>query len=105
MLDLKGVNASYGTIQALKNVSLKVGAGDIVSIIGANGAGKTTLLKAISGVLPSKSGAIWYQGTNISPLSGGKNRFYGNFSGSRGPAVVRPFDRVGQSASGGLSVS
>ena len=66
MLDLRGVNAFYGTIQALKNVSLKVGAGDIVSIIGANGAGKTTLLKAISGVLPSKSGAIWYQGTNIS---------------------------------------
>jgi branched-chain amino acid transport system ATP-binding protein len=65
MLDLKGVNASYGTIQALKNVSLKVRAGDIVSIIGANGAGKTTLLKTISGVLPSKSGAIWYEGTNI----------------------------------------
>lgn len=65
MLDLKGVNASYGTIQALKNVSLKVGTGDIVSIIGANGAGKTTLLKTISGVLPSKSGSIWYQGTNI----------------------------------------
>ncbi len=66
MLDLRGVNAFYGTIQALKNVSLKVGAGDIVTIIGANGAGKTTLLKAISGVIPSKSGDIWYQGTNIS---------------------------------------
>jgi branched-chain amino acid transport system ATP-binding protein len=65
MLDLRGVNASYGTIQALKNVSLKVRPGDIVSIIGANGAGKTTLLKAISGVLPSKSGGIWYEGTNI----------------------------------------
>ena len=65
MLDLKGVNASYGTIQALKNVSLKVRAGDIVSIIGANGAGKTTLLKTISGVIPSKSGGIWYEGTNI----------------------------------------
>lgn len=66
MLDLRGVNAFYGTIQALKNVSLKVGPGDIVTIIGANGAGKTTLLKAISGVIPSKSGGIWYQGTNIS---------------------------------------
>lgn len=65
MLDLQGVNAFYGTIQALKNVSIKVGAGDIVSIIGANGSGKTTLLKTISGVIQSKSGAIWYQGTNI----------------------------------------
>ncbi len=65
MLDLQGVNAFYGTIQALKNISIKVGAGDIVSIIGANGSGKTTLLKTISGVIQSKSGAIWYQGTNI----------------------------------------
>ena len=65
MLDLQGVNAFYGTIQALKNISIKVGAGDIVSIIGANGSGKTTLLKTISGVIQSKSGAIWYKGTNI----------------------------------------
>ena len=65
MIDLRGVNAFYGTIQALKNVSIKVGAGEIVTIIGANGAGKTTLLKAISGVIPSKSGTIWYQGNNI----------------------------------------
>ena len=65
MLNLEGINAFYGTIQALKNISLKVGAGDIVTIIGANGAGKTTLLKAISGVIQSESGTIWYQGTNI----------------------------------------
>ena len=65
MLDLQGVNAFYGTIQALKNVSIKVGAGDIVTIIGANGSGKTTLLKTISGVIQSRNGAIWYQGTNI----------------------------------------
>lgn len=65
MLDLRGVNASYGSNQALKKVSLKVGAGDIVAILGANGAGKTTLLKTISGVIESKSGAVWFQGTNI----------------------------------------
>jgi branched-chain amino acid transport system ATP-binding protein len=65
MLDLRGVSAFYGTIQALKNISLKVGAGGIVTIIGANGAGKTTLLKVISGLIPSKSGTIWYQGTEI----------------------------------------
>ncbi|MBI5602468.1 MAG: ABC transporter ATP-binding protein [Deltaproteobacteria bacterium] len=65
MLDLKGVNAFYGTIQALKNVSIKVGDGDIVTIIGANGAGKTTLLKAISGVIQNRSGTIRYQDINI----------------------------------------
>jgi branched-chain amino acid transport system ATP-binding protein len=65
MLDLRGVNAFYGTIQALKSISLKVGAGDIVTIIGANGAGKTTLLKVISGVIKPKSGTLWYQGTDI----------------------------------------
>jgi branched-chain amino acid transport system ATP-binding protein len=65
MLDLERINAFYGTIQALKNVSLKVGVGDIVTIIGANGAGKTTLLKAVSGVIPSRTGAVWYQGENI----------------------------------------
>jgi branched-chain amino acid transport system ATP-binding protein len=69
MIDLRGVNAYYGTIQALKNVSIKVGVGEIVTIIGANGAGKTTLLKAISGVIPSKSGTIWYQGNNITQYS------------------------------------
>ena len=65
MLDLREINASYGPIQALKNISMKVGAGDIVVLLGANGAGKTTLLKIISGVIESKSGAVWYQGTNI----------------------------------------
>jgi branched-chain amino acid transport system ATP-binding protein len=65
MLKLEGINTFYGTIQALKNISIKVGAGDIVTIIGANGAGKTTLLKTVSGVIPSSGGAIWYQGTDI----------------------------------------
>jgi branched-chain amino acid transport system ATP-binding protein len=69
MLNLEGVNAFYGTIQALKNISLKVGEGDIVTIIGANGAGKTTLLKTISGVIQSSGGSVWYQGTNISNCS------------------------------------
>ncbi|MBI4764358.1 MAG: ABC transporter ATP-binding protein [Deltaproteobacteria bacterium] len=72
MLKLEGVNAFYGTIQALKNISLRVGVGDIVTIIGANGAGKTTLLKTISGVIQSPGGAIWYQGTDINHCSPAK---------------------------------
>jgi branched-chain amino acid transport system ATP-binding protein len=65
MLDLKNVSAFYGTIQALKNISIRVGAGHIVTIIGANGAGKSTLLKTISGLIASRNGAIWYQGNDI----------------------------------------
>jgi len=69
MLELKGVNAFYGNIQALKNVSLTIAPGSLVTIIGANGAGKTTLLKSISGIISSKSGSITYEGTEISSLS------------------------------------
>jgi len=65
MLNLEGVNAFYGTIQALKNISIKVGEGDIVTIIGANGAGKSTLLKTISGVIQASIGAFRYQETNM----------------------------------------
>ncbi len=68
MLDLQGVSSFYGSIQALKNVSLKVNTGQIVTIIGANGAGKSTLLKTISGLIPAKSGRIWYQGTDITQM-------------------------------------
>jgi branched-chain amino acid transport system ATP-binding protein len=68
MLELRGVNAFYGNIQALKNVSLTIPNGSMVTIIGANGAGKTTLLKSISGLIQSKSGSITYEGTEISSL-------------------------------------
>jgi branched-chain amino acid transport system ATP-binding protein len=72
VLDLQGVNAYYGNIQALKNVFLKVSKGSIVTVIGANGAGKSTLLKAISGIIQSKDGAIRYQDINISRFSPAK---------------------------------
>jgi len=68
MLELRGVNAFYGNIQALKNVSLTIPPGSMVTIIGANGAGKTTLLKTISGLIQSKSGSITYEGTEISSI-------------------------------------
>jgi len=51
MLKIEGLNAAYGSIQVLKNISLKVPKGKVVSIIGANGAGKSTLLKSISGLI------------------------------------------------------
>lgn len=57
MLKIKNIDAFFGKIQVLRRVSLHVGAGEIVSLIGANGAGKTTLLNVISGLHPSKNGS------------------------------------------------
>ncbi|MCL5959067.1 MAG: ABC transporter ATP-binding protein, partial [Chloroflexi bacterium] len=65
MLRLDSVSAHYGRIQALREVSLDVKEGEVVTIIGSNGAGKTTLLKAISGVLRSRQGKMTFGGTDI----------------------------------------
>lgn len=57
MLKIKNIDAFFGKIQVLRHVTLHVGAGEIVSLIGANGAGKTTLLNVISGIHPSRNGS------------------------------------------------
>ena len=67
LLELDDLEAHYGPVQALRGVSLTVGEGEIVAVLGANGAGKTTMLRAISGTVARK-GAIDFDGK---PLSGG----------------------------------
>ncbi len=68
LLELHNVVVTYGVINALHNVSLKVKRGDIVTLIGANGAGKTTTLRAISALVPIKSGRVIYEGNDITHL-------------------------------------
>jgi branched-chain amino acid transport system ATP-binding protein len=68
MLKLDGVNVSYGAIQAVRDVSLEIPAGQIVTIIGANGAGKSTLLKSIVGLEPALKGRIFLEGTDITTI-------------------------------------
>ncbi len=68
LLELRSVWSGYGDIEVLKNVSLHVGAGLIVSILGANGAGKSTLLKTIFGVVTPSQGRIFFQGQDITRL-------------------------------------
>lgn len=68
MLKIDSLNAAYGSIHVLKEVSLKVPAGKVVSIIGANGAGKSTLLKCISGLMKSSTGRILYKERNIAGM-------------------------------------
>ena len=64
MLDVRNLEARYGRIPALKGIDLKIGAGEMVALVGANGAGKSTLLRALSGVQGS-SGEILFQGKDI----------------------------------------
>lgn len=69
MLELRGVQAGYGRIQALRDVTLAVGAGEIVTLIGANGAGKSTTLMTICGVVAAGSGEIVFEGERLNGLS------------------------------------
>ena len=65
MLKINNINLYYGGIHALKDLSLEVKKGEIVTLIGANGAGKTSTLRAISGLEPIKSGTITYNGSDL----------------------------------------
>ena len=65
MLEVKNLSVSYGAIEAVKDISFTVNAGEIVSLIGANGAGKTTTLHTIPGLVPAKSGSVMYNGVDL----------------------------------------
>jgi branched-chain amino acid transport system ATP-binding protein len=68
MLELDRVDAAYGETQVLFDVSLEVGEGEVVALLGANGAGKTTTLRAILGLTPARAGAIRFKGRDITRL-------------------------------------
>jgi branched-chain amino acid transport system ATP-binding protein len=65
MLELRNVQAYYGSIQALKEISLEINSGEIITLIGANGAGKSTTLMSICGIVPPRSGEILFRGEPI----------------------------------------
>lgn len=65
LLEVRNIIIHYEKAEALKGVTVNVGAGEIVTIIGSNGAGKTTTLKAISGLVKPSSGEIWFNGQRI----------------------------------------
>lgn len=69
ILQIRNLDTFYGQAQALKNISLHVNRGEIVTLIGANGAGKTTLLNSIAGVLKPRSGEIVFDGEEITGLA------------------------------------
>jgi len=65
LLELEGVDAFYGRIQALRGVTIKVERGEVVALIGSNGAGKTTTLRTISGLMHPNSGTVTFDGQDI----------------------------------------
>jgi branched-chain amino acid transport system ATP-binding protein len=65
MLAVEALSGHYGRIQVLRDVTLEVRRGEIVTLVGANGAGKTTLLRTISGVRPASAGRIMFEGSDI----------------------------------------
>lgn len=69
MLKVKQLATGYGRVQVLWDIDLTVGENEIVALVGPNGAGKTTLLRAISGMVPVRSGSVEFRGENI----GGKS--------------------------------
>jgi branched-chain amino acid transport system ATP-binding protein len=66
LLEVREVHSYYGNIHALKGISLKVEAGEIVTLIGANGAGKSTTLKTISGIVRPRQGSVYLAGQDLS---------------------------------------
>ncbi|WP_340109129.1 ABC transporter ATP-binding protein [Pikeienuella sp. HZG-20] len=68
LLEVRNVTAGYGDTEILRDVSLTVGEGEMVTIIGPNGAGKSTVMKTVFGLLHPRSGSIHFDGTDISAL-------------------------------------
>nr|WP_217439639.1 MULTISPECIES: ABC transporter ATP-binding protein [unclassified Myxococcus] len=68
LLAVEGIKVHYGAIQALRGVSLTVGKGEVVALIGANGAGKTSTLRAVSGMLKASAGSIRFSGQDTTSL-------------------------------------
>jgi branched-chain amino acid transport system ATP-binding protein len=69
LLELKGVDALYGRVRALRGVTINVDQGEVVALIGSNGAGKTTTLRTISGLMHPPTGSITFNGKDISRMA------------------------------------
>src|SRR5580765_7162784 len=69
LLELKNVSSAYGSVEALRGVSLHVDKGEVVTLLGANGAGKSTTLRTISGLITPTSGEVWFDGQRIDTLA------------------------------------
>ena len=69
LVRLENVSSKYGNVLALRNISLQVAEGELVTLIGANGAGKSTTLKVITGIVKPRTGSVTFDGKDISRMS------------------------------------
>jgi branched-chain amino acid transport system ATP-binding protein len=90
MLEVESLTAGYGGIEVLHRISLRVGRGQSVCLIGANGAGKTTLLRCLGGLLPPNEGRILVEGTDIAGRSASTRLDYGVTLVPEGRRVFSP---------------
>lgn len=104
-LKVDNLNVYYGNIHALKGISLEVGQGELVSLIGANGAGKTTTLQAISGLLPVKAGDISFKNNSILKLKAYKRTRMGIAQVPEGRRVFAGISVEDNLMLGGVSVN
>ena len=91
VLELDGVSRRFGGLQALQDVSLRIGPGEVLGLIGPNGAGKTTLINVITGVYPASAGRVLFEGTEI---TGRKPYQTARMGLSRTFQVVQPFPEL-----------
>jgi ABC-type Fe3+/spermidine/putrescine transport system ATPase subunit len=75
MLELRYISQNYGNRVLLKDISLRVAAGEIVALLGPSGSGKSTLLGIVAGLQPSLSGSVWFNGQDITRLPPEQRRF------------------------------
>ena len=77
ILELRGVEKSFGAVQVLHGVDLRVAPGEVVGLVGDNGAGKSTLMKSITGVYTTDQGSIIFDGTDVTQMEPGTRRQMG----------------------------
>ena len=93
LLEVSDIHTRYGSIEALKGVSLTVDEGEVVTLIGSNGAGKSTTLRSISGLTPA-SPADHLRRRGHHARAGARDRQPRDRPGARGPPLLRPHDRA-----------
>ncbi|MCC7058811.1 MAG: ABC transporter ATP-binding protein [Burkholderiaceae bacterium] len=90
MLEVEALSSRYGRITALDDVTLQVGRGELIALVGANGAGKTTLLRALSGVQPTASGRVRFEDKDVTRSSSRKRVRMGIVQVPEGRQVFGP---------------
>ena len=103
IIELKGLCAGYGEIQVLWGIDLDVRRGEITALIGSNGAGKTTLMRALSGLIPTRAGSYFSEGSDLTGDNGGGDPQARHRPCAGGPAAVRRHERRGEPLDGRVS--